>query len=181
MTATSPSWTWDCRHRKGDWQIISRPFLQLRRCGRQSPPEPVLLSVLLNYSLFVGINVYLPRIIVRIFVDFDWIFVRIFVVWKENEPRRQGIFYASFLSLRVKILRRSLCLPLSVALAKSLNDWRLTCVNIGILFIGWYGLVQKFATFVRRSKVYPYKDKYLFTFLADWQELSQARGIFAEL
>ena len=24
-----------------------------------------------NYSLFVGINVYLPRIIVRIFVDFD--------------------------------------------------------------------------------------------------------------
>ena len=36
---------------------------------------------------------------------------------------------------------------LSIALANSLNDWRLTSLNIRILFIGWYGLVQKFATF----------------------------------
>ena len=35
----------------------------------------------------------------------------------------------------------------SIALANSLNDWRLTSLNIRILFIGWYGLVQKFATF----------------------------------
>jgi len=30
-----------------------------------------IVSFVENYSLFVGINVYLPRIIVRIFVDFD--------------------------------------------------------------------------------------------------------------
>ncbi len=57
-------------------------------------------------------------------------FEKVFAKFEENEPRRQGIFYASFWSLRVKILRRSLCLFLSVALAKSLNDWRLTSVNI---------------------------------------------------
>ena len=37
---------------------------------------------------------------------------------------------SSFWNLRVKILRRSFCLSLSIALAKSLNDWRLTSVNI---------------------------------------------------
>ena len=57
-------------------------------------------------------------------------FEKVFAKFEENEPRRQGIFYASFWSLRVKILRRSLCFSLSVALAKSLNDWRLTTVNI---------------------------------------------------
>ena len=37
---------------------------------------------------------------------------------------------SSFWSLRVKILRRSLCLFLPIALANSLNDWRLTFVYI---------------------------------------------------
>ena len=46
--------------------------------------EEIVRIFVENYSLFVGINVYLPQIIVRIFVDFDWIFVRIFVVWKEK-------------------------------------------------------------------------------------------------
>ena len=33
--------------------------------------EEIVRIFVENYSLFVGINVYLPRIIVRIFVDFD--------------------------------------------------------------------------------------------------------------
>ena len=64
-------------------------------------------------------------------------------------------------------LRLLFCLILSIALANSLNDWHLTSVNIWILFIGWYGLVQKFATFVRRSKVYPYKRQ-VFVYIFGW-------------
>ena len=53
-----------------------------------------------------------------------------------------------FWNWRARTHRRLLfCLFLSIALANSLNDWRLTSLNIRILFIGWYGLVQKFATF----------------------------------
>ena len=33
--------------------------------------EEIVRIFVENYSLFIGINVYLPRIIVRIFVDFD--------------------------------------------------------------------------------------------------------------
>ena len=33
--------------------------------------EEIVKIFVENYSLFVGINVYLPQIIVRIFVDFD--------------------------------------------------------------------------------------------------------------
>ena len=40
----------------------------------------IFIKFIKNYSLFIGINVYLLQNIVRIFVDFDRIFVRIFVV-----------------------------------------------------------------------------------------------------
>ena len=42
--------------------------------------EEIVRIFVENYSLFVGINVYLRQNIVRIFVDFGRIFVRIFVV-----------------------------------------------------------------------------------------------------
>ena len=44
---------------------LNRPYIkrEISRCAWYKLVE--------NYSLFVGINVYLPRIIVRIFVDFD--------------------------------------------------------------------------------------------------------------
>ena len=49
---------------------MSAPHGRGKEDGRGVQEEIVRIYVE-NYSLFVGINVYLPLIIVRIFVDFD--------------------------------------------------------------------------------------------------------------
>ena len=66
----------------GKYSVINN--LLLNNSGHTSQVDHVVVSVygifvietrlvhsVENYSLFVGINVYLPRIIVRIFVNFD--------------------------------------------------------------------------------------------------------------
>jgi len=49
------------------------------KCGFNTPSSEQYIFIE-YYSLFIGINVYLPGNIVRIFVEFNRIFVRIFVV-----------------------------------------------------------------------------------------------------